>query len=135
MQPSGWSTRFSVSIKALDIQHQRIVEILDQLTTLIIQKGEVGLTDPLLDDLLNKIKEHFEFEEALMKNNLYPSFPLHKTMHDAFLRQFSNRHKNWKEGTESLSIEGVSFLKRWFIDHILGADKLYTPFLNHRGIS
>ncbi len=135
MQPSSWDKRYSVAISAVDIQHQSLVHILDGLTMLVIQKKEIGLINPLLDNLFTGVKEHFECEENLMKSHHYPSFTIHKAMHDAFLKQLSKDYSSWKEGKESLSIEGVSLLKRWFIDHILGVDRLLTPFFNQKGLS
>ena len=135
MQRTVRDSQYSVSIEALDTQHEKIIEILDRLVTTVGPKGAENSILSSLEEVLRTIKGHFEYEETLMKKNGYPSFILHKNMHDAFLRQFSNQLKKWKTVTEPPSTQDIAFLKRWFIDHIIGADKLYTPFLNQRGIS
>ncbi len=134
MQPSTWDIRNSVNIKVFDDQHRKASEILDDLQEAIVQKRERGVIDPLFDNLVAEVKEHFETEEKLMKSYSYPSYTLHKTMHDAFLKQLAKLQKNCREGKEQFSVENVGIMKHWFIDHILGADKLYTSFFNQKGV-
>jgi len=135
MEPSISDFKYSVSIKAMDTQHREIAGILDELAARERKNESGGSVNQLLDILFEKVKEHFDSEEALMRDNRYPSYLLHKSMHDAFLRQLSNFRTKVGDEPEAFTKEGLSLLKRWFIDHILGADKLYSPFLIQRGIS
>jgi hemerythrin-like metal-binding protein len=125
-------TRYSVGDRIFDEQHYHILQILDKLFTSIENKQENGSVNTLLDDFVNKTKEHFALEEETMKNVEYPSFWIHKNLHDSFVNKIMLYRRNYLDGNLSFASEKVAFFRRWFKDHILETDKLYSAFINDR---
>ena len=126
-------TRYSVGDRTFDEQHHHILTVLDKLFHFLEQKTENESVNSLLDDFVNKTKEHFICEEDLMKSIDYPSFWIHKNMHDGFLNKIQLYRRNYLDGNLSFASEKVAFFRRWFKDHILETDKLYSSHLNGRG--
>ena len=69
-----------------------------------------------------------------IKKNSYPDLYPHKIQHVELVKQVMEFKKKLTSGNVVFSQEIQSFLKKWLVDHIIGTDKKYTPFLNSNGI-
>lgn len=130
-----WSDSYSVKIKEIDNQHAKLVGIINELHTAMKEGKGKETIGKVLDELINYTEVHFKFEESLMGKNNYPELYPHKIQHVELVRQVMEFKKNLIAGNVVLSQEVQSFLKKWLVDHIIGTDKKYTPFLNSKGIS
>lgn len=68
-----------------------------------------------------------------MKKHSFPGFAQHKGAHDKLTKQVLDFQQEYRAGRSSLSIELMQFLRDWLQGHIVGTDKLHTPFLNAEG--
>jgi hemerythrin len=125
-------TRYSVGDTTFDEQHHHILQTLDKLFHSIENKKENVAVNTLLDVFVNKTKEHFAYEEEIMKSIEYPSFWIHKNLHDSFMNKIMLYRRNYLDGNLSFASEKVAFFRRWFKDHILETDKLYSTFIKDR---
>ena len=88
----------------------------------------------ILGSLVSYTKAHFSTEEQLLQLHGYPDLAAHKVQHKKFTDQVSDFQRQFSEGTLTLSIDVMNFLKDWLKNHILGTDKKYTSFLHGRGV-
>ncbi len=128
-------TRYSVGIKAFDEQHHHILTLIDKLFAAVDDKKEHVAISSILEDFIAQTKEHFAFEENLMKSINYPSLSVHKNMHDVFINRILLYRRNHLDGNISFAAERVAFFRRWFKDHILETDKLYISFFKNNSIN
>ncbi len=135
MSVFAWSEKYSVNVREIDAQHKRLIGLVSQLHTAMSQgKGKEAL-DKILKDLIQYTRTHFADEERIMKVNGYPEYEAHKTKHISMTQKVANIYKDYQDGKATITFEVMNFLENWLDKHIMGTDKLYSTFLNDKGIS
>ena len=130
-----WKSNMSVGVAAMDAQHQKLIQLINQLAeAMSAGKGNLVLQS-VLTELVTYTKTHFASEEGLLSKNNYPEYGEQKTEHDHFTKKIVDFQTQFKEGKIALSIELMNFLREWLLDHIQGRDKRYGVFLNSKSIS
>lgn len=129
-----WGEAYSVNIAALDQQHRRLFDTVNELHR-AMQTGEgAAALKTILQKLANYAAEHFATEEALMAQYDFPGLSTHRHRHDEFrdkIAEFMDAHSAGKAGTP---VAVLLFLEDWLKDHLLKTDKQYTDFLHARGV-
>jgi len=67
--------------------------------------------------------EHFQMEEAFMRDTSYPGVEAHKTEHDLLIQQVADLEEKHTAGSMTISLAVMAFLKDWLEHHILEADR------------
>ncbi|MBF0344478.1 MAG: hemerythrin family protein [Nitrospirae bacterium] len=130
-----WSDSLSVHIKEVDSQHQRLVQLVNDVFDAVNAKKGNDILKKVLNELIDYTKYHFATEERLMNAHDYPERVKHKEEHDDLTKQVLDFQKKFKEGKAMLDILLMNFLKEWLIKHIIGSDKKFGPYLNSKGVS
>jgi hemerythrin-like metal-binding protein len=125
-------TRFSVGIRSFDEQHYHILVTIDKLFAAVDGKKEHEVISSIIEEFIKQTKEHFASEEKLLLSINYPSFAVHKNIHDTFINKILLYRRNHLDGNISFASERAAFFRRWFKDHILETDKLYISFFQDR---
>lgn len=129
-----WKEAYSVNIREVDAQHQRLVGMINDLFDAMSQgKGKEALGQ-VVKGLADYAVYHFGTEERLMKAHGYPDYDRHKAEHDRFTQQVSDFQRKFEEGSALLTKDVLKFLSDWLNGHILVVDKKYGPFLNEKGV-
>lgn len=127
-----WNENFSVTVKELDDQHKKLVNILNVLHN-AMKKGEGKLKINLtLDELVSYTKFHFAHEEKLMKQYNYPTYTAHKKEHEDLIQKVVDYLSQFNSGKTVLPAQLIQFLKEWIVNHIGQSDKKYGPFLSEK---
>ena len=131
-----WDQNYSVQVKALDEQHQGLVEILNTLYE--NRDGNFSQRREIVGVAILQLKEyacqHFTAEEKLLLQCNYPEYTKHKEEHQLFVTTINVFIQEYRSGSQTLSSKAIDFLNDWVLNHILVADKQYTPFLKELGI-
>ena len=131
----NWQSNFTVNVCEIDKQHQKLVEMINNLHDgMKAGKGKEVLGD-ILANLVKYTEFHFKYEEKLFEQYVYPEALAHKRQHSDLVDQVQNYKKSFESGETVLSMEIMSFLKVWLMDHIVGSDKKYSSFFNSRGVN
>ncbi len=129
-----WEDEFSVGVKALDQQHQQIIEVINSL----IDKPRIFLrfknVSSALMELTNYVSEHFLLEERLLQENGYPDLLNHSKKHTTYSQQIAHFYKQSRDGKSEVPHELLGFLTDWWINHILHEDMQYRAFFEEKGI-
>jgi hemerythrin-like metal-binding protein len=129
-----WDSSLSVNIRLIDRQHQRLVELVNQLhQALRAGKGSEVLAE-ILGSLVDYTQRHFAEEERMMRAHNYPGTEQHLAAHAELVRQVGEFKAKLAQGTVSISSDLFNFLKSWLLHHIKQEDKAYGPYLNGRGV-
>lgn len=127
-----WDSSISVSIKEIDAQHQKLVDMINQLHELMKVGQGKDVIGPVLDDLIKYAAMHFGTEEKYFDKFGYEETAVHKEEHKKFVEKVLEFQKDFKEGKTTITLEVMNFLKDWLINHIKGTDKRYTQcFIEH----
>ena len=128
-----WNERLSVGVREFDTQHQKLIQILNNLFDAMSQGQGKEILEKTLSELIEYTKIHFAAEERKMKAFNYPHYLSHKAEHDALADKVIELHHNFQTGKTVLSVSVMNFLKDWLNNHILKTDKLYAPLMNSKG--
>jgi hemerythrin len=130
-----WNDKFSVGVAAIDNEHKRLVQMLNELYDAIQAGRGKDALGKILDGLIAYTAGHFAHEERLFAETGYPASAAHTKEHEDLKKQVLDVQAKYRAGaTGVLSLEVMNFLKNWLVVHIQGSDRKYGPHLNAKGI-
>ena len=124
-----WKERYSVGNNELDDQHKGLISIINDLYTAIRDQTTQGELNGILDRLLEYTQSHFEREEHLMEEHLFPDLARHRIVHDRMVQRTRELHRLALHNENDVAVKTMSFLKDWWIDHIIVMDSQYKPYM------
>jgi len=130
-----WSDDLSVQIKEIDQQHQRLIDLINQLHEAMIQKQAKQVISKIIDELAAYTVYHFQTEEKYMEQFKYKGMVSHKNEHEMFVKKVGSFQKDYEAGKLGLSLEVMKFLQDWVSNHIKGIDKKYTETFKDNGLT
>ena len=131
----NWNDSYSVKVKVIDVQHKKIVDIINELHDKMKEGKGKEVVGKLLNQLLDYTVLHFAFEEKLLNTNNYPDSKTHIKLHSDLIEEVKAFRKKYESGSAMLSLELMNFLKKWLVEHILNSDKKYSAHLNANGVN
>ena len=131
----NWTDELSVGVVALDDDHKKMIAMINELYEGILEGRDKGSQIALLDRLLESILGHFAAEEALLVETEYLDAEIHAREHHESAVWAKNAIGQFKNANlPDLTLDGMTYIKDWLLDHIVDSDKFYGPFLNSKGI-
>ncbi len=125
-----WCERYSVNSPAMDQQHRKLFDLINQLHD-AMKRGEAkAMTARALEELVSYTRTHFAAEERTMAAAAYPDLAAHVAEHRKLTDTVERLNHEVKAGTMGLSVELMEFLQHWLTNHIMQVDKKYSPFVN-----
>ncbi len=122
-----WNETFLTGLPAIDHQHQRLVELINDLGELVTSSDTVDASAFAFarDTLLDYVGTHFSEEEALMEQAGLDRRHLerHHAAHRAFTHEALVLGESGQDMTADRARELVDFLLNWLAYHILGVDQ------------
>ncbi|MCM2309439.1 MAG: bacteriohemerythrin [Sulfuritalea sp.] len=119
----SWTPDLSVGIEAIDDQHKRIVDYINQLHDAGLRKDRKAIGS-VLAELMEYTVSHFSFEEALMDQARYRYAAPHKKVHELFTRRIAEYRHRFQLG-EDVAVEMQGTLIKWLMNHIKREDMNY----------
>ena len=136
MATINWTKEFSVGVKELDEQHQKLIAIINQLFTLYSEKKFKDVdVDPIFKQLLDYADYHFGTEEHYFNLYNYEKKEPHIAMHNAYRQKIKDLKDEYDANNSEKTLFAINnFLNDWWIWHINNADKEYTAYFNANGL-
>ncbi|WP_147819455.1 bacteriohemerythrin [Salidesulfovibrio onnuriiensis] len=129
-----WDDSFSVGVKEIDRQHQRLMELINALHDAMRSGKGNNVMGRILGELKDYTVTHFAYEEDLFSKHEYPGRLAHEAAHRKLVGQVMDFESQFVSGKAAITMDLMLFLKDWLINHIQKTDKKYGPFLNGRGV-
>lgn len=131
----NWQDSFSVGVAEMDIQHKKLLGMINRLI-----EEQKALTDAktiadLLTEMTDYAEEHFRAEEYLMAEYGYEQKKAHEKEHRTFIDTTVSFYSATDIGPNILSNALLEYLSGWLVDHILGEDMKYKEFFRGKGLS
>ena len=127
--PVAWDPDYSLGIDAMDEDHRKLVELINELTVGLTSERPARHPELTLEALARQAQNHFANEERLMRKHHYPEMLQHKAEHAKLMGQVQTLHAAVRAGRMALSKELVTFLEHWVVSHMMGMDKSLAAFL------
>jgi hemerythrin len=129
-----WCEEFDIHVKEIDEQHQRLLELVTHLHSLVEAQAEKARLKQLLMDLLEFTHEHFATEEELMRRHDYPRFAKHHKEHKLLLRYMKLVVEGVSQGKYPTFFADYDVSTDWAMVHIEEHDRDMGVFLNARNV-
>jgi hemerythrin-like metal-binding protein len=130
-----WTEEMSVGVEALDDDHKKMIDIVNELHEGIEAGHKKEILGSVLGHLLEYTRFHFAREEEFFAQTNYPAAVAHKMEHDGMVKRVLNVHDRFNNAPVAmLDLELMSYLKNWLVTHIQNSDRKYQLCLNNRGI-
>ena len=129
-----WDNEFKVGLPAIDSEHLILFSLLNQIDLNIEEENGAECLDDVIGAVLKYVDFHFNHEEQLMFDTLYPKWDEHCRQHRAFSEKIHDmRHDAMfeKNGTVA-SGQLRKYILDWFIGHILSVDQEFSLWLTNR---
>lgn len=129
-----WDSSFSVNVEEIDRQHQRLIQMVNDLNDAMRQGRGKDVLARIIEGLTAYTLTHFATEEKYFDQFGYADTAAHKKAHSDFVSKVSDVKQRHARGELGLTIEIMDFLSDWLNRHIKGSDKAYGPFFNEKGL-
>ena len=125
-----WEERFNLGIPALDWQHQKLVQLTNDLHLACLQNPETAYSYFIetAHKMVTYVRYHFSTEEKLMLLLEFPEYPNHKKQHESFIKEVLNQNKKFIQKNHLVPNRFVHYLKEWILSHIAVYDKAMAAF-------
>jgi hemerythrin len=130
-----WSDAYSIKVAAMDEQHKKLLNIMNELHEYQKQGKSKEIIEKTLKGLVDYTRTHFGAEERFLQQNKYPKLAEHQAIHKNLLGQVEKYMERYKAGEGVIAAELNNFLKDWLIKHILNIDMEYGKFINQNAKS
>jgi hemerythrin-like metal-binding protein len=127
-----WKEEYSVRVPEIDIQHRRLLDIINKLHEAMRMGGKPEALKSVSDDLVSYTRYHFGYEEKMLAQAGYAELEEHKRKHRAMVTQVEGFASEITSGRTSVPLRLKSFLKDWLTRHIMETDQRYSDHLAGR---
>lgn len=121
-----WDDNFDTGLPTVDVQHRKLVELLNLLASHVAFKTDDLELNSIFDALADYAVYHFETEEAIWHECLADdsSELEHKATHQQFVRTVLElKAAQGQKPLIEIAEGALSFLARWLASHILETDR------------
>jgi methyl-accepting chemotaxis protein len=129
-----WSAALAVGFGEIDRQHQRLVEIANELNSAMHSGAGAQVAGKILNELVDYTVKHFAYEEGEMKKHSYPQREAHFEEHRKLVAEVSAFKQKFDSGQAAISVELLGFIRDWLLNHILKVDKSLARYFNSLGM-
>ena len=119
-----WNANFETGIPQIDLQHRRLVDLINALAAAIADSGKLPEIEALISQLIDYAVVHFADEERLMDRAPLPEEEkvLHRRAHRGFVEKAKEICQHPGLQRAEISEQVLEFLTTWLISHILRSD-------------
>jgi hemerythrin len=129
----NWSGKYSVGVKALDHQHEAMMDILNELHQASM-KGKAGdVAGSLLRKLAPLAEEHFAEEERLMESTNFPRVAEHRAIHREMAGRVAELASRHEKGDITAYVPLLYFVRDYQTKHMRDEDLQYAEWLSAHG--
>jgi len=130
-----WKDQYELGIESIDNDHKILVGLINEIY-IALAKGEAyEIVQGIVSRLVDYAKFHFKREEDYMKLINYSEFYKHESEHIYFSKKVYNFVEKIDAGVPNITLEVITFLRDWLINHIQQTDnKLGDELKEHNDL-
>lgn len=122
-----WDNSYCIDDDEINEQHQLLFQYVNDF---LRAETDMAMTHSIIQ-LFKYTRQHFAYEEALMREISFPQYEQHLRMHDHLVSRLGALGDRIANGTiNRAEVEG--FIKDWALGHIPRADAQLATFLRNR---
>jgi hemerythrin-like metal-binding protein len=130
----NWRESYSTGINSMDVQHQKLIELINELYKIMRKEKSSEAIRTVLDEMVTYADNHLQEEEAILETNGYPDRVNHIAIHQSYRDQLKILMDEFSEENEETVKDTYIFLRKWWLGHIVAEDQKYGEFLKSKGV-
>jgi len=123
--------KYLTGINEIDSQHNVLVGMLNELHSIILNKGSEDQVNEIIKKFVDYTVYHFNEEEQLMKMNKYPDLENHKKIHQNIVNNVSKVLTDYK-GNKFLRFKFFTIAMDVLMNHIEIVDKKFADYMRNK---
>ena len=126
-----WVDSLATGIELIDNQHKHLVVLTNQLYQACLLGGDTLDTafKETMSRMVEYVRFHFSFEQAMLQRVKYPKYAEHKAEHDKLIKTVLETTKDYSDRKKFVPNNFVRYLKDWIVGHIGHEDKIYSLYI------
>jgi hemerythrin len=129
MKKLAWSDKYDLGIDAIDEQHRKIMDYVNQFHDAHSHNRSRKDVGKLIKKVADYSRVHFAFEEDLLEKVGYPFLKPHKKSHALIAKHMDDFQVRF-EGGEDISRELEGLMGKWLFDHLKHDDADFVGAVN-----
>lgn len=132
----SWTADLNTGIRSVDLQHQELVGLINELNRLDLRSGNDAEVRQLVGQLRQYVMFHFAHEEGLLRRSglTQTQQDQHLQQHQKFSLEVDTVAGQLQSGQTHQGAEQLAkFLGDWLIQHIRGTDMVLARQVAARG--
>lgn len=109
----------------MDEQHKKLIELINTMYGVMRKKHEASAVSAVLTEMEEYAEVHFKDEEKMLHEQGYAQVEEHSALHRNYQERMKELLAQYTSEPEMAEKEIYSFLRKWWLEHIVGEDKLY----------
>lgn len=131
----NWDPSYSVKVNRCDEDHKKLFALINALHDAMLTGKGSEILQQVVKELADYTKFHFTAEESLLERTRYPALNSHRSQHQQFVQKVQTFQNDLNNAQGAHSIQVLSFLKEWLVNHIKNTDQQYSAHLNANGVN
>jgi hemerythrin len=124
-----WDDKYNTGHKIVDIQHQELFQMVNDLHDAIASEQDKDSIIKALEKLSSHTLHHFATEETLMVKIGYPHLKVHKKKHEDLVKNANEIIEGYRTGRFVLTSAVSKLLSDWLRHHIQEDDKALVKYI------
>lgn len=120
-----WDDKYAVGEVLIDGQHRCLFALANKL---LDSNNQGELTSNVME-LFRYVRQHFEYEQAVMKLYGYPGYLEHVAMHDSLVAELSEVSADICNNRWCVP-DLQKFMSSWLLDHIVEQDTKLVRYIS-----
>ncbi|NGZ07649.1 MAG: bacteriohemerythrin [Magnetococcales bacterium] len=129
-----WTDQLLTGIHAVDEDHKKLVGMVNLIHRLLTEGAGSEEVGKVINELATYTQFHFGREEKMFDQYGYPETADHKAKHMRLLQDVTGLMEKFAAGDFAAPMDLLTFAKAWLIEHILGTDMRFAPYLRAKGV-
>ncbi len=127
-----WDDSLLTGHSMVDDDHRRLFGYIDQLHDAMVKGAGAEMVAEVVARLADYTREHFGREEKMMALGGYAEREAHLAAHREFIDRVEDFRRRVDQRSGTVTIEILTFLRDWLLDHIAKVDKHFVAVVNGR---
>ena len=133
-EAANWIPEYSVGVAELDVQHQRLFRIAQELSHAVKHGHGPERLGAILSKAVTYTIEHFATEEELMLRYGYPEAFGHRLEHNRFTMKIAYLQREHESGKLEAAEELLEAMEQWLKEHVTKRDREYVNYFRSKGV-
>lgn len=126
--------KYFLDIPQLDEQHQQLINMINRLHLLIVEKGTESEVTQIIEEFISYTKIHFAEEEGMMARSGFPSVVAHQQVHKTFINEINTIIKKFT-GNKFLRFKFFNLAMDLLMNHIETEDQRFAEYYKSAKVS